>query len=1090
MKTKRIIALVLAVLMVVPMMVTVSSVSAESPGLVNSLYRLQNDKELTVGYYGGSVTVGSGSSDASLFSWRALTRDWIRDTFPEANVIERNAAIGGTGMIYNIFRAEKDFIKDKAPDLIFIEMAINDSYDGITGTNVQYVYIETLLRKIYRSNPKAEVVFVVTGDVSTFIKEIESPTTPYFGKAYTNIAAHYNLPVIYVGRALAMKYKEADLADDGVLNTMVSTKTGNEIIQTDLWKKYGNKGDIVHLSDAGYKVYADTIIAELRTMLPTTYVPRSSEYKNITLPSTLYCVDNSKNEGELTVDKLMDANIVRGEELDDAALGSFTVDYKAYAGFKSLYSTAQGSKISLCFNTSNIRLWTYERTQATSMSYSVDGATARNLTLSQQYNNGWRSHDISIGIGESNHTIDIEQTGTNDMEILGLLLWDAPEGQTPTAYIAGSNAVKVSFMKNDGTDTVLGSGSYDVGDPVSIPSNPTRAGYTFVGWSLANDSKITVTPDTVASSSKNYYAVWEYGGATITFRRNSNKTGIISKTEYEKGDPIVLPANPKRVGYTFVGWSTDKNATTAQTITTATGDTTYYEVWKTAIPKVIYVDAASGSDSNSGASSALAVKTLAKAGELGATEVKIVGSYSTSNTEKFGGIKITGATGTSDSITLTTGMLDADVEIDNITIANNSNSYVFQSKDNSITLGSGVATTNSTGILTFTNATLEEPTITVKGGTYKQLQFAKDGGDISGSANIVVDGATISDGIYPAHKWAANDAATTSNMYGTYRITVNSGTVGKIYLAATYWRQQVVAKGLRYITLNGGTVGDVSYAVQCGANGAYYNGIKPTGVNVVEVNDGATVTGQFTIGDKELLGFRDASVNVVILNGKHASKDYTFQDKSLVSIIKAKGAKLSAVATEPTEENNWTSKILGYTWQDAASDAIITITEEGSSTPTIYNASEISMIPASDIKMGTTTTVEFAAEESTFKFMRNDGTDAVISEANYGAGEAVAVPSTPTRTGYHFKGWAESAKGAVVTPVATATTDKTYYAIWVKSGDANQDGDINILDALAVFRVIAGKEAPSAFEKQVIDLTGDGNNNVLDVIRLFKAISE
>lgn len=43
--------------------------------LNNTLYKIQKDKALTVGFFGGSVTVGTGASNQEGTSWRALTRD-------------------------------------------------------------------------------------------------------------------------------------------------------------------------------------------------------------------------------------------------------------------------------------------------------------------------------------------------------------------------------------------------------------------------------------------------------------------------------------------------------------------------------------------------------------------------------------------------------------------------------------------------------------------------------------------------------------------------------------------------------------------------------------------------------------------------------------------------------------------------------------------------------------------------------------------------------------------------------------------------------------------------------------------------------
>ncbi|MBR5528641.1 MAG: hypothetical protein IKV97_06510, partial [Clostridia bacterium] len=74
--------------------------------LSNTLSKLTDKKELTVAYFGGSVTVGHGATDREKYSWRALTTKWLKENFPKANVTEVNAAIGATGSHLGAFRTE------------------------------------------------------------------------------------------------------------------------------------------------------------------------------------------------------------------------------------------------------------------------------------------------------------------------------------------------------------------------------------------------------------------------------------------------------------------------------------------------------------------------------------------------------------------------------------------------------------------------------------------------------------------------------------------------------------------------------------------------------------------------------------------------------------------------------------------------------------------------------------------------------------------------------------------------------------------------------------------------------------------------
>ena len=139
----------------------------------------------------------------------------------------------------------------------------------------------------------------------------------------------------------------------------------------------------------------------------------------------------------------------------------------------------------------------------------------------------------------------------------------------------------------------------------SFPTEqPTRKGYDFVGWSLkasdANTGAITpgseFTKDTpIPDAETEVYAVWkERQKITIKFNANGGNLGSLSESKeiYERealGDefPPHHPTNvanmdPKREGYTFIGWGYNKHARAPE----ATGDTiftkseTLYAIWK------------------------------------------------------------------------------------------------------------------------------------------------------------------------------------------------------------------------------------------------------------------------------------------------------------------------------------------------------------------------------------------------------------------------------------------------------------------------------------------------------------------------------
>lgn len=76
------------------------------------------------------------------------------------------------------------------------------------------------------------------------------------------------------------------------------------------------------------------------------------------------------------------------------------------------------------------------------------------------------------------------------------------------------NHWNVSFIKNDGTLTTSSFQDIIEGEYAKMPSNPSRSGYTFLGWSTTNASPYNyITAETLASTPVTadtyYYAIWQ-----------------------------------------------------------------------------------------------------------------------------------------------------------------------------------------------------------------------------------------------------------------------------------------------------------------------------------------------------------------------------------------------------------------------------------------------------------------------------------------------------------------------------------------------------------------------------------------------------
>ena len=93
----------------------------------------------------------------------------------------------------------------------------------------------------------------------------------------------------------------------------------------------------------------------------------------------------------------------------------------------------------------------------------------------------------------------------------------------------------------DGKETVI---EYNYEESIEIPEDPTKEGYSFVGW----DADV---PATMPDEDLVFTAEFEINSYTVTW----NLDGLITDEEtYNYGDVIKVPDVPSKTGYTFIGW--------------------------------------------------------------------------------------------------------------------------------------------------------------------------------------------------------------------------------------------------------------------------------------------------------------------------------------------------------------------------------------------------------------------------------------------------------------------------------------------------------------------------------------------------------
>ena len=117
---------------------------------------------------------------------------------------------------------------------------------------------------------------------------------------------------------------------------------------------------------------------------------------------------------------------------------------------------------------------------------------------------------------------------------------------------------------------------------------PYRSNYEFVGWatnSTASVASYYTGGEYTDNASVTLYAVWRYKPATytVTFDANGGTNAPSSQTKTYGVALTLTTAIPTRANYRFVGWSKDRNATSASYTTggsyTDNASVTLYAVW-------------------------------------------------------------------------------------------------------------------------------------------------------------------------------------------------------------------------------------------------------------------------------------------------------------------------------------------------------------------------------------------------------------------------------------------------------------------------------------------------------------------------------
>lgn len=401
-----------------------ASAIPEAGSLANTKHMLLNQKKLNVGYFGGSITDGSGASDQEKTSWRALSTAWLKKTYPDAVITAKNAAIGGTGSDLGAFRCSNDLLPSK-PDLVFLEYSVNDF--GKTSDKV-LASVEGIVRQILAKNPYTDIVFVytLTKSMAGAYETGNLPNTTLWDQ---EVADHYNLPSVNVGK----KLWEAVKAGQGTWATFT--------------------GDEVHPTDKGYRIYE----AEVERFLGAALVLATPAHTPKAMPTAL------------TPKPLDRGRLVDAWSLNAAGWAKETESLAGKYPHRIAARTA-GTELNYAFSGSAIGIYWLVAPTSGDIEWSIDGGTSKRETSWDVYAKSFTranyivlSQDLTAGP----HTLKIKVLGEKNAE------------STDTWIRIGA------LMTNDSPGVGLADSPPDPANPyMGLRAGPTSGGYMPITLSL------------------------------------------------------------------------------------------------------------------------------------------------------------------------------------------------------------------------------------------------------------------------------------------------------------------------------------------------------------------------------------------------------------------------------------------------------------------------------------------------------------------------------------------------------------------------------------------------------------------------------
>lgn len=336
--------------------------------LLRVMERAKAKEPLTIGFLGGSITMGSGASSPDR-CYAKQVFDWWENTFPDTEFTYVNAGIGATTSQFACARVEDDLLMYQ-PDIVIVEFSVNDE-----GSSFYAETYESLIRKILTWNQETQK----DAPAVLLLNMVQYDTGINAQTIHNKIGLHYQLPILSMKDSI---YKEI----------VFGRLTAKEVSE-----------DMLHPNDRGHTYAAELITSYLQQVADGTLEGEAEQ----PLPEPMQQLHsiNSKRYHNLNSQPQL-KGFVKDTAEQNGITDVFKHGFTARNKGDSILFTVEGSFLSLQYRKSNA----LGAPEAIAV---IDGQEENAIVLDGNYPGGWGDwlYLEQIYAGEPGvHTVEIRLT--------------------------------------------------------------------------------------------------------------------------------------------------------------------------------------------------------------------------------------------------------------------------------------------------------------------------------------------------------------------------------------------------------------------------------------------------------------------------------------------------------------------------------------------------------------------------------------------------------------------------------------------------------------------------------------------------------